>query len=65
MGTEEFKIEYAGEILGKRAGRRHDRIPEHERSDSDLEAHLLRLRRRYHPSASCMSNTGPSLQTRL
>src|SRR6185312_12382464 len=42
---------------GKRAGRRLDRVLQRDVADLDGEV--------YHPTASCMLNTGPSRQTRL
>ena len=55
-GAEPVDVHHLGEIGREAAGAGHDRILQRHRAD--LDAHI------YHPTASCMSNTGPSMQTR-
>src|SRR4029077_9844291 len=55
-GTQPVDVHHLGEVGGEAAGARHDRVLQRHRPD--LDTHV------YHPTASCMSNTGPSMQTR-
>src|SRR6516162_1973366 len=54
--AEPVQIHDLGEVGRETSRGRHDRIFQHHRTDFD--AHI------YHPTASCMSKTGPSIQTR-
>src|SRR5579883_3339824 len=55
-GAKPVDVHHLGEIGGKATGARHDRVLQFD--GADFDAHI------YHPTASCISNTGPSMQTR-
>src|SRR5688572_8379047 len=54
--AEPVDVHHLRELGRERPGRGHDWIL--QRNAADLDRHV------YHPTASCRSNTGPSIQTR-